>query len=116
MAGVSVSVTLDKTEVIKRINTATAKGQFLMAQQALKDSNYYCKHDSGALIAAGIKDSKLEEGLLIWGIIYAKKQYWLKTAYKSKNQNARWMWAHYANSQHGKEWQAVLQRAIDKGV
>ena len=116
MAGIKVSVSLDKQTVTDRIKKSTSLGQELMAQQALKDSNIFAKHDSGEMIASSLKASKLDEGLLIWDTPYAKRQYYLKSAFKTKNQQATMMWAHEARAKYGKEWLQVLQNAVKKGV
>lgn len=111
-----VKITFDKDSVIKRIKSATEKGQGLMAQQALKDSNFYCKQDSGDLIASSIKSSNFKKGVLVWNSVYARKQYYIKTASKDKNPNASEMWAHKAARKKGKLWQHILQKAIEDGV
>lgn len=112
----NVTVTLDLAKVEKRIREAANDGQIAMTTQALKDSNFYAKMDSGILIASSIKASDLKKGRLVWDTKYARKQYYLKAANKDSNPNAREMWAHHAEKQHGKDWQSILQKAILKGV
>lgn len=45
---------------------------------------------------------------------YAKLQYYLDAAKTDINPNARKMWAHYAESVHGKKWNEVYQAAFRK--
>lgn len=112
----SVKVILDIAKVTSKIKKASKVGQIAMAQQALKDSNFYAKQDSGIMIASSIKASNLKKGKLVWNAKYARRQYYLKAANRDVNPNAREMWAHYAAKQHGDEWQSILQKAINKGV
>lgn len=60
-----------------------------MSTQALKDCNYYCKQDQDGLINSSIVHSDLENGVLIWKTPYARKQYYLDSACKDKNPNAK---------------------------
>lgn len=105
----SVKFTFDKNKVMARLINASEKGIFATSTQALKDSNYYVKKDVGDLEGSAIIASNLEKGLLIWDEPYAKMQYYLDSASKDPNPNARKMWAHYAYSVHKDTWLAVMQ-------
>ena len=112
----SIKVTLDLAKTTQRVKQASKVGQIAMAQQALKDSNFYAKQDSGIMIASSIKASKIKKGRLVWDTKYARRQYYLKSASKDSNPNAREMWAHYAAKLHGKQWLGILQKSIEEGV
>lgn len=113
---IKVDVTFNKAEVVKRINKAISVGQMAMTQQALKDSNRYVKKDTGIMEASSLKATDFAGGVLIWDVIYAKKNYYLGRPSKDVNPLASLMWAHKAEGLHGNEWRAILQKAIDKGV
>lgn len=112
----AVRVTFKLLETKRKIQKATKLGLFAASTQALKDSNFYAKQDSGKMIASSIRASDLKEGKLIWDTPYARRQYYLDATSKDTNPNAQKMWAEVAAKRHGKQWKAILQKAIDKGV
>lgn len=112
----NVSVTFNRADVIRRIEDATKKGQKELTKHALKDCTKYTKEDTGDLIQSGQDETKLDEGLLIWDTPYAKRQYYLDSTKTLINPNATFMWAHYAEKKHGKDWKKTLQKEITKGV
>lgn len=98
------------------IDAANALGIFAMSEQALKDSNFYCKEDQGTLIDSSHIFSHPEDGELAWVTPYAKKQYYLEGASKDTNPNAQMMWFHKAKDVHGEEWRAVYAKTLMKGL
>ena len=111
-----VKITFDKSNLSMRIKGASKKSQKVVANELLKDSNYYAKKDSGELIESSIRASKLEEGLLIWDTPYAKKQYYTGKASKDSNPNATTMWAHKAIMENKKKYVKIAQRITDSEV
>lgn len=111
---VTVKIKIDTAKVKSRISAAKKKAMFDTAQQALKDCNYYCKEDQDGLINSSLTDSDFENGKLCWNTVYARKQYYLDAVRKDINPNARKMWAHHAESVHGKDWLAVFEAALRK--
>ena len=123
------------------IDAANAFGIFAMSQQALMDSNFYCKEDQGTLIDSSliydsipyseIESSDLDtlinsyrntisshpnECELAWVTPYAKKQYYLESASKDTNENAQMMWFHKAKDVHYDEWQTAYTKGFMKGL
>lgn len=98
------------------IDEANALGIFAMSQQALKDSNFYCKEDQGTLIDSSHIHSRPEDGELAWVTPYAEKQYYLETASKDTNPNAQMMWFHKAKDVHLDEWETAYTKAFMKGM
>ena len=49
-----MKVTFNMSAVKERIESAGQKAVFIVAQQALKDCNYYCKQDTSELIDSSI--------------------------------------------------------------
>ena len=82
-----------------------------LSKEILDDCNYYCKEDTGALIASSESDSDLAHGHLVWdaaaqnGYVYAARQHYIiPTARTGVNPNASWMWTHVAAANHIMEW------------
>ena len=98
------------------IDAANAFGVFAMSQQALMDSNFYCKQDQGTLIDSSIIHSSPEDGELAWVTPYAKNQYYLESASKDPNPNAQMMWFHKAKDVHYDEWQTAYTKGFMKGL
>ena len=90
-----------------------------LSRQILDDCNFYCKEDTGALIASSEADSDLAHGHLVWdaqgsnGYVYAARQHYIiPTAYTTVNPNATWMWTHVAYNNHIAEWAQSAQRGM----
>lgn len=96
------------------IDNANALGIFAMSEQALKDSNFYCKEDQGTLIDSSHIHSRPEDGELAWVTPYAEKQYYLEGASKDPNPNAQMMWFHKAKDVHMGEWKIAYTNAFMK--
>ncbi len=83
-----------------------------VSEQALKDCNYYCKQDMGALIQSSLTHSNFEKGELKWVTPYAEKQYYLPAACKDKNPNASPHWCEKAEENHSDEWEIIFRNAL----
>lgn len=107
-----IEVVIDKAAVIGKIQVRNEKLRTIVANELLKDANYYCKQDSGELIRSSIRASKPEEGLLIWDTPYAKKQYYTGTASKDTNPNATIMWAHKAKDENKEKYERMMNKEV----
>lgn len=116
MAVSGIRVEFSREAVRARVKAATKRATFAMATQALKDSNYYAKHDQGALIDSSLTASDLDGGYLVWDTPYAKRQYYTGTPSKDINPNASTMWAHKARAQYGETWRKIGQDQLKEGV
>lgn len=143
MTGVKVS--MDKNAILARLSAACGKDSVALtvtSEQALKDCNYYCPNDTGALVSSSITNSLPEDGKLIWNTPYARYLYygllmvssvtgsaWAKEDEppkvltntplvfgKDPNQNACKMWCAAAKSAHGKDWQRIFQKKFSEGL
>lgn len=76
-----------------------------VSEQALKDCNYYCKQNMGALIESSLIHSDIGKGVLKWVTPYAEKQYYLPSVCKDKNPNASPRWCEKAEENHADEWE-----------
>lgn len=110
----NIKITIDKKNVSLRISAASRRATEIVATQALKDCNDYCKHDQGILIASSLSSSELTKGLLVWDTPYAKRQYYLDNTNNNINPNAQKMWCEKARTVKGKNWQNVYQEAFER--
>lgn len=112
MAGVKVF--LDKEKVKSKVQDATEYATFTMAQQALKDSNYFARQQTSELINSSLRASDFKKGLLVWNTKYARVMYYVGNPRHDVNPNADKMWAHKARAAHGDEWKKIGQEAVKK--
>ena len=112
----AVRIDFNKRAILKKITIASSKGQEILSQQVLKDSNFYAKEDSGALIASSLLASDTKKGILVWNTPYARKQYYTGRASKDVNSNAQKLWFEVAKKNHLKEWILITDKIIKKGV
>lgn len=111
---VTVKININTAKIKSRISAAKKRAMHDTSQQALADCNYYCKKDQSSLIDSSQTYSDFENGKLCWNTVYARKQYYLDAARTDINPNARKMWAHHAESVHGKDWQVAFEAALRK--
>lgn len=106
----SVRINIDGDKIQAKIDNAWQSGLEMLSSQILKDCNFYCKMDTGALIMSSFIHSRLKEGLLVWQTPYAARQYYeIPTAYHDENSNATWRWCEVAKSNHHAEWEKMAQ-------
>lgn len=104
-----VEVTFDKNAVEQKLLQASARAQNVLDNQVLKDSNFYCKEDTGDLIRSGRIESA---GTIVWDESYARKQYYLPKASTDKNPNAVYKWFEAAKSTKLAQWIKLVQMVI----
>lgn len=93
------------------VERATQSAIAATSQQALKDCNFYCKQDTGALIQSSLIHSDIDGGVLKWVTPYAEFQYTFPPARKDKNPNASPEWCNVAETNHKDEWDRVFANA-----
>lgn len=111
----AVKVTLDKAAVVARIAADSKKATTKVANELLKDANYYCREDTGELERSAIRASRPEEGVLIWDTPYAKAAYYTGTPSKDRNPNASKLWAQKAVDENRDYYQELAQKTIKGG-
>jgi len=107
-----VKVEFDKAGVQARLNNLTSRAQLVLDNQILKDSNYYCKEDTGDLIRSGHIPAA---GTIEWDESYARKQYYLPDASTDKNPNARYKWFEAAKATKLAQWIKLVEGIIKGG-
>lgn len=93
------------------VERATQAAIALTSQQALRDCNFYCKQDTGALIQSSLIHSDIDGGVLKWVTPYAEFQYTFPPTRTDKNPNASPEWCAVAESNHKDEWDMVFANA-----
>lgn len=104
-------VTLDKNRIKARINLKKGIAQEALAQQVLKDSNYFIPKDTGDLERSGVIHSRGRE--VVWNMPYARKQYY-EGPNKStdRNPNAAMKWFERAKALWMKRWELIAKKAF----
>lgn len=108
----SNTVTFDKTKVKARLSARTSMAREALAQQVLKDSNYFIPMDSGDLMKSGVIASRGKE--VTWNTPYAKAQYHgLPNKSKDSNPNATMKWFEAAKALWLKRWELIAKKAFN---
>lgn len=93
------------------VERATQAAIAMTSEQALKDCNFYCKQDTGALIQSSLIHSDIDGGVLKWVTPYAEFQYTFPPTRTDKNPNASPEWCAVAEANHKDEWDIVFANA-----
>ena len=98
----------------KKVQRIKEKGQFILDEQVLKDSNYYAPMDSGELIRSGVRMTNPGSGKVIWQTPYARKLYYNPDYNFStdKNPNAQGLWFLVAKSRHLNDWIRIIKSSL----
>lgn len=111
----AVRIMINELQISSSVDSAWEKGLAMLSSQILKDCNFYCKKDTGALINSSLIHSDLKRGKLVWNTPYAARQYYeIRTAYTDENPNATWRWVDYAKSRHLADWNRQAQEITRK--
>lgn len=111
----SVTVTVNKAQIMAKIETRWKKTLLPLSSQILQDCNYYVKVDTSALMASSLIHSRLSEGILVWQTPYARRQYWeIQTAHPDVNPNASWKWCEMARSSYRGDWELLAQKLFGR--
>jgi hypothetical protein len=102
-----IRLDLDTTKIAGRLSKDIELSQKRLDAQVMKDSNYYCPMDTGAL-QKSVLGSVIGSGRLVWDIEYARKMYHFKgNLSKDENPNASTKWFERAKMNKLKEWEKV---------
>ena len=101
-----VKIAIDKAKTLAKIDFSSDPRKIkILSEEILADCNEYCKMDTGNLIDSSLILSQLDQGVLIWGTPYAKRQYYaIRTASTDKNPQATWRWAEAAKNACLSKW------------
>lgn len=114
--GADIRIDFNVDDVMMRSGAACDEARFDLANQVLKDSNFYCKRDSGTMIESALTDSLPEQGIVQWVTPYASYQYEYPYASTSQNPHARSEWFDAAKSFHLNEWIDVYRESYNQAM
>ena len=107
-------VSFDKAGCKRKIQGRVNLAQKKLDSQVMKDSNYFCPKDTGAL-QDSVLGSTIGSGLLTWAIDYAKKMYHFKgKVSKETNANASVKWFEVAKSRFTEKWTKLVNDEYSK--
>lgn len=97
------------------ISRAVRRGQYILDNQVVKDSNYFIPKDTGNAEGSGIRATAFGEGRVTWNTPYIRRIYYGTNFNFSKdiNPNAQALWFEAAKSRHLSEWIEITKRAIN---
>jgi|SRR5690625_784733 len=101
-----------------KVPSAFEYGQYVLDEQALKDSNFYIPADQWNLRDSSLLHSKLGDGELYWMTPYARRLYYNPQYNFStdKNPNARGLWWEAAKAEKRKEWLEIAEKAVKSRI
>ena len=114
--GVNINISFDPGDVMMRSGAACDEARFDLANQVLKDSNYYCKRDTGMLIESALINSLPEQGIVQWVTPYASYQYEYPGANTDQNPHARSEWFDAAKEFHLDQWLDVYRDSYNQAM
>jgi len=119
-------VSFDKAGCKRKIQGRVNLAQKKLDSQVMKDSNYFCPMDTGAL-QKSVLGSTIGSGLLTWAIDYAKKMYHFKGKLRTEptkdkegnvtretNPNATVKWFETAKSRYLERWVKLVNDEYSK--
>jgi hypothetical protein len=105
-------ITHNKARFQTQIEHDSKKLRTIISNELLKDSNYYARMDSGAMINSSLLASRPEEGMLVWNTPYAKRAYYVGVPSRDRNPNASLMWAEKAAVENKEKYEKIGQSAL----
>lgn len=111
MAG--VKITFNKAAIKAKIEKAAEAVKAPVMEQVLKDSNYFCREDTGNLIASSEIASRPKDGIVVWDTPYAKHVYYTGKPSTNVNPNASLTWFEKAKGVYGKDWAKIAQTVFN---
>lgn len=131
MAETTVKVSFDIPAAVARLRVAANKALTITGNQALQDTTKHVPMDQGTLQNSGITFMSVEdmEVMLRWDEPYAQYLFHGEVMYGNPTNRtygpkklkftealARMEWTKYAAEVYGKDWQAIFQAALKRGV
>ncbi len=116
MDGFSVEFHFDKHALMAQVEKLKDKAIAVVANEALKDANYYARMDTGEMIRSSERASRPDEGLLVWDTPYARRMYYTGAPSLDTNPNASLMWAHRGYSENHTKYNRMARMIAGMGM
>lgn len=111
---IRVKTKIQLSDLQGTMDKRTQKGQVVLDEQVLKDSNNYAPLDTSELINSAIRMSRIGEGQIIYSTPYARRLYF-NPQYnfdRSKNSMAQGMWFEAAKANHLQDWISIVAKTM----
>ena len=108
-------ITINKAAIMARVQAGKENMITSVAEQALADSNEYCRVAQGTLKQSSETASDIKAGKLVWDTVYARKVYYTGEPSPDPNKIAALMWAHKAKDIHFGDWNKNAQKSFTRG-
>lgn len=103
----ATKIEFDQSKVKAKIESRLVRVQKRLDAQVMKDSNYFCPMDTGAL-QKSVLGSQIGSGILVWAKDYAKKMYHFGGKLsKDSNTNASIKWFEVAKARYKEVWEKI---------
>ncbi|WP_374964619.1 minor capsid protein [Lysinibacillus sp. RS5] len=116
MIRINVDVDLNIDEIMKKMDRAKEKAQFILDQQVVKDSNFFIPKDTSDLEGSALTHTVFGSGEVTWQTPYARRLYY-NPQYdfsKDSNPNAQGLWFEAAKALHVHDWTRLMQEVYDE--
>ncbi|MGN0553176.1 MAG: minor capsid protein [Oscillospiraceae bacterium] len=107
---VNVRLDFDTERIMAKIEESRREADFALGNQVLKDSNIYCKEDTGTLKRSAIVNSSDDLTTVQWVEPYAATQYELPAAVPDPNPLASSKWFEKAKDAYLPDWISTYER------
>ena len=111
---ITVDVQFNAAALKANIEAAAEKGIAIVANEALKDANYYARKDSGEMIRSSIVATQHKTAELVWNAPYSARVYYTGHPSKDANPNASLLWAHKGYAENKDKYLRILE-TVAKG-
>lgn len=97
-----------------RIEKSMERGQKILDDKVLKDSNFYIPADTWNARDSGTMHTKIGSGQVVWQTPYIREIYYNpnKNFSKDKNPNAQGLWFEVAKAEKLKDWLKDTERQV----
>ena len=104
----NINISYKSEQTAQRLENRVQQVQKRFDLLVMRDSNFYCPHDTGVLQKSVILSSRLGSGVLTWNTPYAKAQYYgYPNKPKRHNVNATGKWFETAKANKIKTWEKL---------
>lgn len=111
---IRTKVRIQMNDLQASVDKRAQKGQAILDEQVLKDSNNYAPLDTSELINSSLRMSQVGSGVLIWDTPYARRLYYNPQYNFStdRNPNAGGLWFEVAKANHIQDWLNIVAKTM----